>query len=323
MAFRFVLLFVFCFTAGWQAARAESAAADPADIRAQIDSAPARGLFYEIRKDGKTAFLFGTLHVGTPDFFPLERRATDALIRSTGLVVEIDITQADALLAAMQRHALLPNGETLDALLAPALRTRLQTQLDTLALPREAVQAFKPWMAALTLTMGGIRQSGFDGGYATDGFLIGLAKGLDKPVAELESTDEQLGLFDSMPRADQIAFLDEVLQSMENGKLAADTRALVSAWLAGDADALGRLAGESLDENPRSGPWMQQKLFTERNYRMAERIERLLADGQSPFVAVGALHLVGPDGLPALLAGRGYHVADLYPQPLQTTKETR
>jgi uncharacterized protein YbaP (TraB family) len=323
MAFRFVLLFVFCFTAGWQTVRAESASSDPADIRAQIDSAPARGLFYEIRKDGKTAFLFGTLHVGTPDFFPLERRATGALIRSTGLVVEIDITQADALLAAMQRHALLPDGERLDALLTPALRTRLQTQLDALALSRETVQAFKPWMAALTLTMGGIRQSGFDGGYATDGFLIGLAKGLDKPVAELEGADEQLGLFDSMPRADQIAFLDEVLQSMENGKLATDTRALVSAWLAGDADALGRLAGESLDENPRSGPWMQQKLFTERNYRMAERIERLLADGQSPFVAVGALHFVGPDGLPALLAERGYRVVDLYPQPLQTTKETR
>lgn len=323
MAFRFVLLFVFCFAAGWQTARAESAAAGPAAIQAQIDAAPARGLFYEIRRDGRRAFLFGTLHVGTPDFFPLERRVTDALVGSSGLVVEVDVTRTDVLLAAMRRHALLPDGERLDALLAPALQTRLQTQLDALPLPRAAVQVYKPWMAALTLTMGGIRQSGFDGGYATDGFLVGLARGLDKPVAELESADKQLGLFDAMPRADQIAFLDEVLQSMENGRLAADTRTLVAAWLAGDADALERQAGKSLDENPRSGPWMQQKLFTERNYRMAERIERLLADGQSPFVAVGALHLVGPDGLPALLAGRGYRVVELYPQPLRTTQETR
>lgn len=322
MAFRFVLLFVFCFAAGWQTARAEPAAG-PADIQAQIDAAPARGLFYEIRRNGRSAFLFGTLHVGTPDFFPLERRVTDALVGSSGLVVEVDVTRTDVLLAAMRRHALLSDGERLDALLTPSLQTRLQAQLDALSLPRAAVQAYKPWMAALTLTMGGVRQSGFDGAYATDGFLIGLARGLDKPVAELESADEQLGLFDAMPRVDQIAFLDEVLQSMENGRLAADTRTLVAAWLTGDAGALERQAGQSLDENPRSGPWMQQKLFTERNYRMAERIERLLADGQAPFVAVGALHLVGPDGLPALLAGRGYRVVELYPQPLRTTKETR
>jgi len=133
MAFRFVLLFVFCFAAGWQTARAEPAAG-PADIQAQIDAAPARGLFYEIRRNGRSAFLFGTLHVGTPDFFPLERRVVDALVRSTGLAVEVDVARADALLAAMRRHALLPAGGRLDALLTPALQTRLQAQLDALGM---------------------------------------------------------------------------------------------------------------------------------------------------------------------------------------------
>lgn len=321
MSFRACWLLLFCFMAGWPSARAESTLPAP-DIHAQIDAAPARGLFYAIHRGTRTAYLFGTIHVGRPDFFPLERRATEALADSSTLVVELDATQAETMRAAMRRHALLPDGETLGARLSPPLRTRLAAQLDALGMPQRSIRAYKPWMAALTLTLAGVQQSGFDGAYATDGYLIGLARGLHKPVVELESADEQLGLFDTLPRTDQTAFLDEALRSLENGKLADDTRALVSAWLAGDARALERLAAVSLDENPRSGPWMQQKLFVERNYRMAERIERLLADGQSPFVAVGALHLVGPNGLPALLAARGYRVVNLYPAS-RTTKETR
>jgi uncharacterized protein YbaP (TraB family) len=310
--FTLLLLGLACWQFAW-AEQAPPAVDDAADYVRKIESAPPRGLFYEISKDGASAFLFGTLHVGKPDFFPLERAATQALVHSTALAVEVDATQADKMQAAMRHYAVLPDGGQLDALLDPALQKRLRTQADALDMPHASLQAFKPWMAALTLTMGAIHKSGFDAGYATDGFLIGLAQGLDKPVTELESIDEQLGLFDAMPRADQIAFLDEVLLPIEKGTLAPDTQALVAAWLAGDTAALQRLSQKSLDESPRTGPWMKQKLFTERNHRMAQRIERLLADGQSPFVAVGALHLVGPDGLPALLAKRGYRIKNRYP----------
>lgn len=168
-------------------------------------------------------------------------------------------------------------------------------------------------MAALTLTMGAIHKSGFDAGYATEYFLIGFAKEMNKPVTELESIDEQLALFDSMPLKNQLAFIDEVLLQIEKEMLAQDTQALVVAWLAGDAAALERLSQKSLDLSPRTGHWMKQKLFAERNHRMAQRIEQLVADGQSPFVAVGALHLVGPDGLPALLTKRGYRIFNRYP----------
>jgi hypothetical protein len=312
--FRLILLWLL---AGWQFAWADpppaEAPAAPTDVLQQLKSAPSRGLLYEVSRDGKIAYLFGTIHVGRPDFFPLDLVVTQALAHSSELVVELDATQGDKMQAAMQRHAVLPDSQRLDSLLSPTLRKRLQTQLDALRIPRDALQAYKPWMASLSLMMGAMQASGFEPAYATDLYLIALARGLDKPIDELESIDYQLELFDSTTRQEQLAFLDETLQMLEQGRLRGDTQALVDAWLDSDAQALQQQSLASMRESPRSARWMQQKLFTERNLHMAASIDRMLAAGRQPFVAIGALHLTGADGVPALLAMRGYRIKNLYP----------
>ncbi len=317
MPFRSLRLILLWLLAGWQFAWADQPPADPpaapADAQQQLKSAPRRGLLYEVSRDGKTAYLFGTIHVGRPDFFPLDLVVTQALAQSSELVVELDATQTDKMQAAVQRRAILPDSQRLDSLLTPALRKRLQVQLDALGLPRETIQAYKPWMAALSLTMVAIQVQGFNPAYATDLYLIALAKGLDKPIDELESIDYQLALFDSITHQEQLAFLDETLQILEQGQLRGDTQALVDAWLDSDAHALQQQAQESISENPRSARWMQQKIFSDRNHQMAERIDRMLIAGHHPFVAIGALHLTGADGVPTLLEMRGYRIKNLYP----------
>lgn len=286
---------------------------DAAEVLRQIESAPPRGLFYEAHKDGKTFYLFGTLHVGQPDFFPLEKRVVQAIAQSSALAVEIDISKSEAMQAAVMRYALLPTGTSLDSLLPPELRARMQAQLTTLGLPPEAVQPFKPWMAALTITLTAIQKSGYDGNYSSDGFLIGLAQGLSKPVLELESIDQQLGLFDAISPPRQIQFLDESLKPLESGELAGDTRKLVDAWLFSDAAGLEALARKHQQASPDWSDWLQQKLYVERNVNMVAQIEKMLAQGHIPFVAVGTLHLVGSDSIPALLQQRGYRILPLYP----------
>lgn len=274
---------------------------------------PPRGLFYEIDHDGRSAYLFGTIHVGRQDFFPLEPGVSRALAQSDGLLVEIDATQDDAMRTAILRHAVLPEGQRLDAVLTPAERARLDARLDALDIPRAAMRPLKPWMVALTLTMRSVHQDGFEPEFATDLHLIGLARAYDKTVAELESIDAQLGLFDALAPDEQRAFLNETLDALESDERKDETRDLVDAWLAGDARALDRQSRESMRRSPRSASWMRDKLFTERNQRMAARIDRMLTEGRRPFVAVGALHLTGEDGLPALLKKRGYRVRSLYP----------
>ena len=308
--------------AGWQGAWADTvpvtaapaaAASEAEAVLQQMQAAPARGLLYAISKQGQTAYLFGTIHVGRADFFPLDLVATQAMVQSSELVVELDASQIDKMQAGLQRYAALPPPQTLDTLLSPALRQRLHTQLDALDIPRAAVQGWKPWMASLTLTVGALKKLGYGFEYATEFYFIGIANALGKPVTELEGIDYQFQLFDSIPPQDQLVYLDESLGYLETDDMRADTQALIDAWLAHDPAALQQITAKSLQRAPRSADWMKQKLFTERNLRMSDKIEQMLADGKTPFVAVGALHLTGEDGLPALLEKRGYRVTSLYP----------
>ena len=317
MSVRSVRLLLLCLLAGWQFAWADQApaAAPPgqAEILRQLETAPSRGLLYEISKNGQAAYLFGTIHVGKPDFFPLDLIATRALMQSSELVVELDATQTDKMIVALQRYAALPKPGTLDAALPPALRKRLHVQLDALGIPRDSVQAWKPWMATLSLTVGAMTKLGYGPEYATEFYFTGMARELKMPITELEGIDFQFQLFDSIPLKDQIAYLDESIGYLEKGGMQADTRALVEAWLDSDAAAMHRLSLKSYRDMPHSARWLQKKLISERNHRMSKHIDSMVAEGRTPFVAVGALHLTGKDGLPALLEKRGYRVINLYP----------
>lgn len=328
MTIKSLRLLVLFLLAGWQLAWADATldatatapaeskrpTADPAETLKKLQTAPPRGLLYKITKNGRTAYLFGTVHVGTPDFFPLDMATTQALAQSSELVVELDPTQTDKMQAAMQRYAVIPPSQRRDAQLPPALKQRLLVQANALNMSTEIGETLKPWMSALSLVIGSLQKSGYSPEYAADLYLIGLARGLNKPIAELESIDSQLQLFDSLPRQAQLAFLDETLTLLESGQMVADTQALIDAWLKSDASMLHTLSLKSFRENPRSATWMKKKLFSERNQLMAQKIDHMLNKGSSPFIAVGSLHLTGEEGLPALLKKQGYRITSLYPE---------
>jgi hypothetical protein len=320
MSNRIARLLLIILLAGWQGAWAETglsavpeADAEEAEALRQMQAAPSRGLLFAVSKNGQTAYLFGTLHVGKADFFPLDLTATQAMAQSGELVLEIDASQADKMRAGLQRYAMLPPPQTLDATLPPQLKQRLHTRLDALEIPRASVQPLKPWMATLTLTVGALKQQGYGFEYATEFYFTGIAQALNKPITELEGIDYQFQLFDSIPLRDQLVYLEESLGYLEQAGMPADTQALIDAWLASDAAALQQITLKSYQHAPRSAHWIKQRLFSERNQRMAAKIEQMLGEGRTPFVAVGALHLTGVDGLPAWLEKRGYRVTNLYP----------
>ena len=158
-----------------------------------------------------------------------------------------------------------------------------------------------------------LKKLGYGFEYATEFYFIGIANALKMPVTELEGIDYQFRLFDDIPPQDQLVYLDESLGYLEKNEMQADTQALIGAWLASDPAALQQITLKSLQDSPRSANWVKQKLFTERNQRMVDKIDQMFTEGRSPFVAVGALHLTGADGLPALLEKRGYRIVNLYP----------
>lgn len=287
-------------------------ARNPDAVLATMKAAPPRGLLYKVSKGTRRAYLFGTIHVGKADFFPLDWTTTQALAESSELAVELDAMQAERMSAALQRYAILPPPETLATVLPPELFRRLNIQLDALNVPRDSVLSLKPWMVTMTLALQAYRQYGYSVEYASDLYLTALAKGLEKPIVELEGIDEQLQIFDRLSHQDQLVFMDESINYLENGHMPADVQSIIGSWLGNDAGALQKSVLKSYRDHPRSSRWIKPKLFSERNVRMAHKIDRMLVQGHTPFVAVGALHLVGADGLPALLRKRGYQVESVY-----------
>ena len=140
---RLLLLFVL---AGWQVpGLGLSLQATPAaslrheNSAANAGRAPTRAALRN-QQNGQTAYLFGTIHVGQANFFPLELVVTQAMVQSSELVVELDASQATRCRPAILRHAIAAATPSLDGLLLPPCSSSLHTQLDALGIPREAVQ---------------------------------------------------------------------------------------------------------------------------------------------------------------------------------------
>lgn len=293
----------------------DNVAAPPASVQDNV-SAPQRGTLFRVRPQhgahGGTAYLFGTIHVGQPSFFPLGVEVTKAFAQADTLMVEFDIRKRDALLAATRKYAVYPNGDALDKHVSPATLDRLKRVLQDFGIPYASVAQMKPWMVANLLLGVVLERSGYEGRNGIDVFLLGQAEAQQKPVRELESADYQLSLFDAMPEKEQENYLAENLAELSSGKLMEKTQALTKAWRNADSAAFATISQEELDEKTTSADFMRRVMIDGRNPEMVQKIEAALQRKGSIFVGVGMLHLIGDGSIPELLRKHGYVVEKLY-----------
>lgn len=282
--------------------------AAPADA-IQLSEVPRRGALYRVHHDGKTSYLFGTIHVGKQDFFPLESEVTEALAKSSALVLELDVRASDAYYRALARHGQYPAGQTLRDHLSPAALARLQAALDKVKIPLRSVEHYRPWVVANLLVGQEIEKSGFNRGLGVEGYLLSQAR--KKPLLELEDADYQLGLFGSMDDAQQEAYLLENIADVDSGAALRKSAGLVDAWGAADAARIAELTRELTTGDTVSARFMDRTLLGKRNPEMAASIEAIMRKGDA-FIGIGLLHLVGDNGVPALLRQHGYEVEKVY-----------
>lgn len=262
---------------------------EPAQI-APGDPAPA--LWEVTANDGQKAWLFGTIHA-LPDGARWHSEALDnAFDESDVLVVEIaDLGDANAAAEAFARLAYTPGLGPFRARQDRAFNARLDAKIGD----NEAILApdIEDWAAALQIASASAEDMGENG---VDRAL--LAGG--KPVVGLESYAAQFGIFDALSAADQQALLRAVIDDDSTE----DEAAMRAAWLTGDVEALSQLTVTGM----LAEPGLRTALLERRNTAWAEQIAPMILAGREPFVAVGAAHMLGDDGLPALLEARGMRV---------------
>ena len=267
------------------------------------DAATRNFLWKASGKQG-VVYLVGSVHMLTKDYYPLSPALDSAFKDSDLLVEEADLAEMLSPNAQLQMltRGMLPSSQSLDKVVSASTLALLNKRLAGLGLPIEALLRFKPWMLAMTLEALEWQKAGFDPELGLDKHFYDRAQTDGKAVQGLETLDYQVSRFDEMPMDQQDKMLAETLKDLDTET--ASVNKLADAWQAGDSPAVERIVLEDLKQDPQ----MYQRLLVERNRNWLPKLEALFARRGHAFVVVGAAHLVGPDGLLAMLKAKGYSV---------------
>ena len=271
---------------------------------ARADTDISHGLLWEISKPGQQpSWLFGTIHSEDPDVVKLPAPVRLAFDASNSVVLEI-LMDADAMKYSSTAMLLL-DGRTLVELVGTPLYTKVSAAIATRGIPELVLNRMKPWAAAVTLSTPLLET-----GEVLDRVLYQDAVTQGKVLHGLETMQEQLDLFDSMPEADQIVLLKDAVDNFE--VLDAMQAELLSAYKQRDLGRLLAINEASMQRgDQRLADDFQRRIVDDRNQHMAERMQPYLQQGKA-FVAVGALHLPGKTGLLERLQQQGYTVTRVY-----------
>lgn len=256
-----------------------------------------------------TVYLLGSVHVARDDFYPLPAEIERAFEESEVLAVEVDVKNADAV-AAVQQAMLVKgvhlDGGTLADDVSPDTLERFREHCRAKNLPGQQIEMLRPWAAALTLAISELQAIGFKADLGIDVHFLTKAHDANKTVVELESAAAQIDLLSGFGKELEEKFLLQTLVGMDDLGETMDKAA--EAWKSGDVKTLqAELLDKPLREAPETKP-VYEKLFDERNVKMAEKVEGFLKGGEQHFVVVGAGHLIGKKGIVELLKKKGFKV---------------
>jgi len=311
---RLLALGLLCLLAGpgWSAECPAAPQAPSAATLARLrQQAQDHGFLWSIRKagdaEGRTSWLYGTMHVGRQDWLVPGPRLAAALAASQVLALEMDPLDPDIqrrMAALVAQHA----GEWPAALLP-----RLQRQMQRVCLPPALQQALHPTVLLVTLELYGLRAQGLYSEYAQEAVLSGTARARRVPVVSLETPEAQARVLLGADATVDPEALDAALQDAESGRSATLAAQLARTWAGSDLARLEDYASWCECVATERERRAVRQLLDERNPALADAIDALYQGGQPVLAAVGALHMIGPTGLPGLLRQRGYEVRLLTP----------
>ena len=273
---------------------------------AQRPAAAGRSFLWRVTGQSGGLYLVGSVHMLTKDYYPLNPTLDAAYMDSDLLVEEVDLSELSsptAQLAMVSRGML--SGSSLDKVVSRDTYALVSKRAAKLGIPVEPLNLLKPWMVAIMLLGLEWQKAGFEPDLGLDKHFFDRAQTEKKQVKGLETVEFQLSRFDDMTPDQQDHMLADTLRGLETEM--ANVTKLADAWKTGDTSSVERIVLADL----KSDPVMYQRLLIERNRNWLPQLEALLARRTRAFVVVGAAHLVGSDGLLAMLRAKGYAVEQM------------
>lgn len=253
------------------------------------------------------AYLYGTVHAGKAEWFPLPKAVEEAFNDARVLVVEADITDTASMAKYGDSMTYTPP-DSLKAHVPADDYERFRKLLARYRFSEAEVGQMKPFMAVSLLVFAEWARQGYLAQHGVDQYLIRKAKTEIKPIVELEGVDTQMRLMDSLTEAENLDLFTGTLMALETGLSADQVNGMVAAWLRGDPDTMLTIA-RSYNDRVKGAAAFEEKFIWSRHDEMVRKIEGYLTQSKDRhFIAVGALHLAGPRGLVQLLRNKGYIV---------------
>ncbi|NQV16951.1 MAG: TraB/GumN family protein [Armatimonadetes bacterium] len=271
---------------------------------------------WEVENGKNKVYLLGSLHIMPEDVYPLDDRIEEAFKEAEILVVEVDIANADQgkIQALIVEKAFYKEGRNLQTELPAELYKAVSEEFEELGVPMTQIDIYKPWFVSLNLGILSLQKLNITTGLGIDVHFLNQANEKEMEILELETAASQLEMLSSNPDKVQIDYLQYTIDDYEQSK--ATYMDMLDAWTTGDTEKMNAVTKVKMLELGEELPGIidfYNKMFTERDEKILGKLEVLLNNEEEKvyFIIIGALHLVGEDGLIRLLNEKGYNIKQL------------
>lgn len=262
---------------------------------------------WQVRGEFNSIYLLGSIHLLREQDHPLPSSIDLAYDDADVIVMELDMDDLDPAYTQMafNRAGVMTDGTTLRDLMGDEAYAQAEEAAAAVDIPLDMLAQSEPWLAAVTAEIMLLYRIGFNPMLGVEMTMTLRAARDNKPIEGLETVDEQLSFLDSLPLEAQSDMLIQTLA--EGATLGESIDAIIDAWHNGDTATLEGSLLSSIENQAE----LNAVLITDRNRRWADTIAGWLKEDRDYLVVVGALHLVGDMGVPALLEDRGLGIQQL------------
>jgi uncharacterized protein len=251
-------------------------------------------------------YIFGTFHI-LPASLAWTTPALDAAMEKTPVTMteaDTDSPEAQAKMAALvQELGLNPPGVTLSSQLGPARAKQFAAVAERYGIPMAALEPMRPWLALLSLSVGAMQSQGYSSESGAEGVILTKAAAQKDEIAHLETAEFQIRALASLGNDEWLADFERSIEQIADFE--GFSRRTLEAWRTGDLQSIEE---EMIGPMRSAAPGAYNSLIVDRNKTWVAQIEEIMRGSDDYFIAVGAGHLIGEDGVVEMLEGKGYTI---------------